>query len=131
MSDQHTSMPPAGAFVPFVGIVTPGGMIALRRYDTITGFDTREALGPDDGCVVHVRGEKPIHSKISPMNLAAQIRACVSGVSGSFGSGGLSPVEATHTFVTTFWATMVVTAPIAPAYTFHISFSVAAMTVPS
>ena len=52
----------------------------------------------------------------TPSPLAtAQMRACVSGVSGSFGSGGLLPVEAIHAWVTSFCATIVVAAPRRPA----------------
>jgi hypothetical protein len=73
MSDQPND---PNAFVPFVGIVTPDGTIHLRRYDAIIGFDTREALTPQDGCLVIVKGEKAIQSKLSPMNLSNQVRAC-------------------------------------------------------
>lgn len=71
---QPAKQPPS--FTPFVGIVTPTGVIHLRRYDAIIGFDTREALTPTDGCLVLVKGEKPILSKLSPMNLSAQVREC-------------------------------------------------------
>lgn len=76
MSEEQSNQPQQTSFTPFVGIVTPAGIIHLRRYDAIIGFDTREALTPTDGCLVLVKGEKPILSKLSPMNLSAQVRAC-------------------------------------------------------
>ncbi len=55
------------------------------------------------------------------------MRACTSGVSGSFGSGGSEPVDASQAIVTSFCATTVVTAPSTPAYSFHRIFSDKAM----
>lgn len=74
MSEQPAEQQPT--FVPFVGIVTPNGSIALRRWDLIRGFDSREGLSPADGCLVHIAGEKPIIAKSSPINLANQVRQC-------------------------------------------------------
>lgn len=83
MSDDEAPTPapapkaqPAN-FTPFVGFETPDGQVHLRRHDLIRGFNTRSALGMNDGCVVEIAGEKPITSKTPPASIAAQIRSCI------------------------------------------------------